>query len=326
MLAGHGRAHSGHDPVEEIDDVVDGERVEGGGEGDQVSPAPLDTHAAKIGGLGPQNVAGQRLDPARREPADVEAAHAETPDLLEASQPGHETGNRCLRGRPSQLVQSACSSPWRYHEQRLEVGHGRVVDRCPKLAPQAHGGPLAHLRHRSFQGGDTGQENLAVDEVEAGLVKQHHRTFTGHVGPPVQPAQKPEMVGLGVEVGVAVGGGDVGLVLESDRALAVALDHGGVGDLELTGNVFHQPPRHIDRVGEKGPEMADGEHLQPVAEPGPLRSPPGDHAPVLVAQHEPGGQLLGGQLVGEAAVGAALVGGEELDGHQQPPIRLNRGA
>jgi len=40
-------------PSKEIDDVVNRERFEGGGECHQVSPTPLDTHAAKIGRLGP---------------------------------------------------------------------------------------------------------------------------------------------------------------------------------------------------------------------------------------------------------------------------------
>ena len=87
------------------------------------------------------------------------------------------------------------------------------------------------------------------------------------------------------------------------------------GDLQLGGEIIHDLDRHIARIGQKCPEIADGPELNANPEPAVIATTPAHQDPVRVVEEEEPLQLhtLGWPVV--AAVRSRLLISHELHRH-----------
>jgi len=101
--------------------------------------------------------------------------------------------------------------------------------------------------------------------------------------------------------------------------LAVRLEHRGVGDVQLLGEVVGHLRRHVGRIVQEHPQIPDRAQLHREAEP-VVRPPlPLDQLPVRIVQEEETLQLSAGRRPAIRRVPRGLLIRQKLDRHPGPP-------
>ena len=89
------------------------------------------------------------------------------------------------------------------------------------------------------QNGDSGQENLVLDQPSRSQIKQHRWPFRAEPGARIKPAQQPEVPGLIVEITVSeMALNFAGMFTVRGRPIQVASRTGWIGR-ELRSKMFH---------------------------------------------------------------------------------------
>src|SRR5437588_3816440 len=211
---------------------------------------------------------------------------------------------------PPQALERAHTLSGRHDKQVVESGPLVVIRRRCEPLPETLYGPVADTRDQSLQCGDTRQEHLALDQPGGGQVEQNARPLVAQPGACVQPAHQTEMLRLLAEVAVAKAAADVGGVLVvCGWAVEVALQAGGIRDVQLAGQVGDRWRWNVSRINQESSQEPDRRELGCVPKPRVVFTQLIDDAAVTIIEMEVLAQLRARGLTRIVAIAALLLGG-----------------